>query len=71
MVKVDKRTALKAYNTGKEVYLLPSKIRLDNPWMSPCKVRNSCGIDFDTVLTNFSYYNCNKETGLRINYYLD
>lgn len=71
IVKVDKRTASKEYSKGNTIYLLPSKAAPGSIWISPTSVNNQCGRSFDALINEYSYYNCNKETGLRVNYYLD
>lgn len=71
MNKIDKTRARKEYNAGRNVYLLPSKAILGSMWIQPYMINNSCGKEFEVILNEFSYYNCTKETGLRINYYID
>ena len=71
MNKIDKARARKEYNAGRNVYLLPSKAVPGSMWIQHYMVNNSCGKDFEAILNEFSYYNCTKETGLRVNYYID
>ena len=71
MNKINKTQARKEYNSGKDVYLLPSKAAPGSIWIQPLRINNSCGRDFDTLVNEFSIYNCTKETGLRINYYIN
>ena len=71
LTKVDKKTAVKEYNKGKEVYLLPSKAVPGSIWIVPTMITNQCGKEFCAVINEFSYYNCTKETGLRVNYYIN
>lgn len=43
-----------------------------SPWLTWCTVQKSNWTEsttFDKVINEFSYYNCNKELGLKVNYY--
>lgn len=71
LVKVDKRMARKEYNSGNTIYLLPSKAAPGSCWITPATVSNRCNKDFDALINEYSYYNCNNETGLRVTYYID
>ena len=76
MKKLSLKQAKKLFNEGKAIYLKPSKLSLQvmqySPWFSWCKVLKSeyfDGTKFETIINEFHYYQCNKETGLRVNYY--
>lgn len=71
LIKVDKRTARKEFNKGNAIHLLPSRIAPGNLWVEPLSVNKQCGKSFDTLINEYSYYNCNRETGLRVNYYIN
>ena len=71
LIKVDKRTARKEYDNGNTIYLLPSKAAPGSVWITPVAVSNKSNRNFDTVINEYTYYNCNKETGLRVNYYIN
>jgi hypothetical protein len=71
LIKVDKRTASKEYNKGNTIHLLPSKAVPGSIWITPVSINKQCGKSFDALINEYSYYNCSKETGLRINYYID
>lgn len=74
-IRINKTQARKAYNAGKDVYMVPCKMRLFNPWQVPYiaskenrfKPIASDGFntiiprndEFDTIVNCFSYYNCN------------
>lgn len=59
--RVIKSDARKYYNAGFNVYVLPCKVRLDNCWIKPyCLPKNQ---DFDKLVAEYSYYNCNNELG--------
>lgn len=71
LIKIDKRTAIKEYDKGNTVYLLPSKAVPGSMWITPSSINKQCERTFDTLINEYSYYNCSKETGLRVNYYVD
>lgn len=71
LIKVDKRTAVREYNSGNTIHLLPSKAAPGSVWISPTSVSNQCDKSFEALINEYSYYNCTKETGLRVNYYID
>jgi len=75
IVKLDKAKARKLYCEGRKIYLLPSKVRfcLDAPFMAPYEISwESCnGKDFDKLVNEYKYYNCNEELGKIVHYYLD
>lgn len=68
--KVYKQTAKKAYNEGKEVYLLPSKVPLGNSYIFPVRICKTDGQEFEKLVNAFEYYNCNKEVGTYASYYI-
>ena len=55
MTKVNKTRARKEYNNGKKVGLMPCKVRIGI--VQPVIVSNVHGVDFDTMVNNFEYYN--------------
>ena len=71
LVKTNKPSATKLFNSGKTVYLLPNKVRLDNMWIRPfaISIDNADGKSFDAILNSYSFYNCNSETGNGIAFY--
>lgn len=71
MIKVNKATARKMYRSGCEIHLLPSKVRLDNEWVSPIAISLETHNDtFDRVVNRYEYYNCNAELGYYSSYYV-
>lgn len=69
MKKISKRIAKNMFNKGLEIILCPSKLNPNGIWFSGISVTNENEKDLEKILNNFSYYNCTKETGLRINFY--
>lgn len=71
MVRVNKKVARDLYNAGETVWLIPDMMRLYNAWQSPCLVNNKTERAFDTVVNEFQYYNCDKERGRGVKYFVD
>lgn len=53
------------------VGLLPCKMSPNGVWMSPTWLTISSVEELDKWINEYSYYNCNAETGKRVSYYLD
>ena len=68
--KVDKRKAERVFNGFGTVYLLPSKMRTDNMWMSPMPISLDWELTFVGAVNAFRYYNCNSELGKGVAFYL-
>lgn len=69
--KINKRSARKAFNEGKTVYLCPCNLRPFTMWHPECPVSNNSKKDFNKIVNAFEYYNCaNGETGRRAAYYV-
>lgn len=69
MTKVNKTRARKEYNNGKKVGLMPCKVRIGI--VQPVIVSNVHGVDFDTMVNNFEYYNCGGEMGKYAHFYIE
>lgn len=69
------REARKRFEAYQDVYLSPSKMPPYSFYFTPCRINKgamaSVGVetDFDTIVEHFKYYNCSKETGLRVSFY--
>ena len=71
MVRVNKKVARNLYNAGETVWLIPDMMRLDNAWQSPCPISRKTSDDFDTIINEFKYYNCDNERGKGVKYFVD
>lgn len=70
MLKITKAKAKQLYEKGKDIYLIPSKIRL-GAMGYPIKVNiATTQTTFDKCINSFFYYNCNTETGKVVHYYI-
>lgn len=69
--QVNIKFAEKAYNEGKQLWLHPCNMRVDNPWQSPmplnkADVDNNAftnGSSFSAMVNDYKYYNCDNERG--------
>ena len=73
MVKIRKNTARKLFNEGRELIIIPCNCSPNGAWLTGfriCKnyLENS---DFDRLINEFEYYNCNGELGRYTHYYLE
>lgn len=72
--QVQKRTAKKIYEEGKDVYFIPCKMNSN----SPCSLGMIQNRDlwgqyrtFEQLCENYWVYNCNHETGLYPHFYIE
>lgn len=66
--RVTRTIARKAYAQGKTIYMCPDQSRPEGHAVRLCPELQR---DFEDVETEFRFYCCNKETGLRIAYYIE
>lgn len=66
--RVTRTIAKKAYEQGKTVYMCPDQSR---PEAHAVKIEGSIQETFEDVESEFRFYCCNKENGLRIAYYIE
>ena len=58
--RINKREARKLYNLGRPITILPCKANPNSPWFSNSTVsKESTDKDFDALVNEFTYYNCN------------
>lgn len=58
------------YNDRTDFYMLPSRVIFDNNYIEPYKVSVKCIKDFEKIVNEYSYYNCNSELGKYPAYYI-
>ena len=73
MVKIRKNTARKLFNEGHELIIIPCNCSPNGFWVKgfricKTKLENS---DFDRLINEFEYYNCNSELGRYTHYYIE
>lgn len=71
--RIRKDVARRLYGKGETVYLTPSNVMADdsNLWIKPYPINAESGKNFDNVVTEFEYYNCNKQLGYYTNFWID
>lgn len=71
--QVRKDVAKKSFENFQTVYLMSSNMRLDNFWVHPCPINKNKGWerDFENILNEFSYYNCDSERGKYIHFFVE
>ena len=70
--RISKKQAQKLFDAGQEIYLCPVKMNPANPYWSmamPCQ-KDENWDDFEKLISNFVYYNCNHETGYYPAFYI-
>ena len=78
--QVNKKQAERAFCEGEEILMLSSNMRFDNMWVSPCsmtlkEVQSRCATDdpkeiFDHMCSDYEYYNCDRERGKYIQFFI-
>lgn len=68
--EITKADARERYDNGKIIRLLPSNLNPNGYWGEPLPINNEQGKQFDKMCNEFRYYNCSKETGLKIKFYI-
>lgn len=69
MIKITKGMARKLYNEGKEIMIIPSRIRPNSMLASWIVKPEDDSTDFEKVCNAIHYYNCSPETGMSLVYY--
>ena len=70
--RIRKDVARKLFNEGRILYLTPSNVAASdsNMWIKPYAINNRAGQDFDSLVNNYEYYNCNWELGYYTNFWI-
>lgn len=64
MKKVNKATARKMYKAGKAFWITACNMRPEcGLYMQPSWIQSGFSGDFDRMINNFIYYNCDHERG--------
>lgn len=77
-VKIDNKNAFQVniirakrlFNAGRTIYLHPCNMIVDNVWQNPIPIKKQEGLRFESVVNNFSYYNCDNERGNRVLFFV-
>ena len=70
--RIRKDVARRMYKKGKTIYLTPSNVAASdsNMWIKPYPINNSSGKNFDNIINEYEYYNCNWELGYYTNFWI-
>ena len=70
--KVNKTQARKLFLQKKDIYILPCKVYIGNMWIKPyiANITKKVDFDFDKLINEYEYYNCNYELGYYASYYI-
>lgn len=71
-IEITKQQARERYNDGKIVRLMASNLNPHSYWGEPLPVTttDNGNTTFEQVCNGFAYYNCTKETGKKIKFYI-
>ena len=67
MKKINITTARKLFNKGEKIYVLPNKVALGNPWISPSSIEKINDETFDYIINAYCAFGYEH---LDIAYYL-
>lgn len=73
MKRITMTQARKLYNNGTHIYLMPSKAVPGSIWILPTRISKDDydPRNFDSEVNAYRYYNCTKETGKRVHFYIE
>ena len=69
MIEITKGMAQKLYNEGKEIMIIPDRIRKNSPLASWLVKPADESVDFDKLCNIIHYYNCTPKTGMKLVFY--
>lgn len=72
--RIRKNQARKLYNEGKTIIIAPCNLNIYNPVynsiLSQTIVKIADNREFDNIINDFEWYNCNHEMGYYCSYYI-
>lgn len=72
--QIQKRTAKKLFEAGKEIFLHSSNMRFDNMWQHPMPAQKNgysfVGYSFEQICDSYECYNCDNERGRYIHFFV-
>lgn len=74
MKRISKAAARKIWNNGENFIMVPCKLSPKGlgACFTRCDLSNDWQHDsFDALINEFSFYNCNRETGQHVAFYLE
>lgn len=71
LIRVQRRTAKRLFEEGKDIFITPHKMRFSTQWNPPYSIKaGRSESKFDDIVNNFVYYQCNTETGKYPSFYV-
>lgn len=73
MKRITMTQARRLYNNGTHIYLMPSKAVPGSIWILPTRISKDDynPRNFNSEVNAYRYYNCSKETGNRVHFYIE
>ena len=68
--RITKTQARKIYNGGGVVYIIPRNCYPSGVWLTAYEMENGGGRSFDSIVNEYTYYNCNAFLGYYPAFYL-
>ena len=68
--RVSKTAAIKHYNAGNPIFLLPHKVGPGNMWIQMCQIDYKPEENVNLHIQYYQYYNCSAEVGMYPAYYI-
>lgn len=71
--RIRKDVARRLFDEGRTIYLTPSNIAASdsNPWVKPYPISNGSEKNFDSIVNQFEYYDCNYKLGYYTNFWIN
>ena len=68
--RITKRAAFTAYKNGQTIYLIPVKLAPGGFWRPEIPIRNGSPREWESIINEFQYYNCNSVAGKYTAFYI-
>lgn len=69
MMKITKGMARKLYNEGKEVMIVPDRVKANSPLAAWITKPEDNSVSFGQACDTIHYYNCSPRTGMELAFY--
>ena len=73
-VRVTRKSAKRLFDKSKTIYLIANNVRWNNHWLNPCPICNEDKLytdcEFEHIVDDFMYYNCNYQFGYKVKYFV-
>lgn len=69
MIKITKGMAQKLYNEGKEIMVIPNRVKANSLLAGWITKPSDNSVSFEQMCNAVHYYNCSPETGMNLAFY--